>query len=274
MPLPYYSRLASAEFWTEHWGAYSVNELLETASRSPLAHFLLDALPAAVKVLEAGCGPGHYVILLRRAGRMAFGVDFSWQALRQCRAADPEAPVSVMDLRALGFVSACFGCYVSLGVAEHDPDGPDAILAEAHRVLEPGGTLILSVPYVNGLRRIGGWWIRRRNKQVRNAGGGFYQFAFSRIEVRRFLERNGFNVLRASPYDPARILRRALRKIRCVAGRADASGFDGAHGGDRDLSSELKLRGAPARRALRRLLYTRLWLRAFGHMILFVAAKR
>jgi hypothetical protein len=80
-------------------------------------------------------------------------------------------------------------------------------------VLEPGGVLVLSVPYVNGVRRLGTWWIRRRSRRVRAAGGEFYQFAFSRSEARAFLERNGFRVRLVSPYDPGRLLRKALGNL-------------------------------------------------------------
>jgi len=53
-----------------------------------------------------------------------------------------------MDLRELGFRPGVFAAYISLGVVEHDPAGPDAILREAWRLLEPGGVLLLSVPYI------------------------------------------------------------------------------------------------------------------------------
>jgi SAM-dependent methyltransferase len=261
-PLAFYDVRATREFWTEHWGHHSIGELLLSAAGSPLTRLLLAALPPRGRLLEAGCGPGHYVVLLRRSGRGAFGVDLSWDALRQCRTVDAAAPVCAMDLRALGFGPASFAAYISLGVVEHDPEGPDAILREARRVLEPGGVLILSVPYVNGVRQLGRWWIRRQNRRVREAGGEFYQFAFSRSETRAFLGRNGFRVLRATPYDPARILRRLWRRVSPPrlpeAQRSPVAAPP---------------RPGAARAVLRRLLYTSPWLHAFGHMILFVAVK-
>ena len=45
--------------------------------------------------------------------------------------------------------------YLSLGVVEHDPAGPDAILAEARaRAGRRAAWLLLSVPYWNGVRRL------------------------------------------------------------------------------------------------------------------------
>src|SRR5207237_7521674 len=138
---------------------------------------ILDALPEHGRVLEAGCGPAQYVVLLRRAGRAALGVDFTVEPLARCRREFP-VPLAAMDLRALGLAPGSVAAYVSLGVVEHDRDGPDAILREARRVLAPGGVLVLSVPYVNGARRLGAPWIRRRQRRIHEGGGGVYQFSF------------------------------------------------------------------------------------------------
>jgi SAM-dependent methyltransferase len=262
MPLAYYSRSATAEFWSEHWGSHSVETLLEVARRSPLTAIIEAHLPPRGVVLEAGCGLGQYVLLLRERGRVAVGADWSVGALRA--AARAGAPLAAMDLRALAARSGAVSSYLSLGVVEHDPEGPGAIVAEAARVLTPGGVLLLSVPYWNGARRLGGPWLSRSARRTREAGGQFYQFAFTRREVRAFLEGAGFRVRSFHPYDPARLLRNALRRLRRPATAptvraADPAGRDGAAGSARALA--------------RAALYSRLALRFLGHMILAVAVK-
>ncbi len=261
--LAYYSVAAREEFWTEHWGGHSVAELLAIARRSPLTALLTAALPAEGRVLEAGCGLGQYVLLLRERGFRVAGADWSLEALRACRRVAP-APLAAMELRALAVRDASLAAYVSLGVVEHDPDGPDAILAEARRVLAPGGLLLVSVPYVNGARRLAAPWIRRRNRAVARRGGAFYQYAFSRGELAAALARHGFGMGAAHPYDPARLLRRAVRRLRPA--RSTRAQVDGA-----------RRAGAPAGGALaaavRRLLYTEAALRFLGHMLLAVAHK-
>ena len=131
--LTYYSAAACADFWTEHWGGHTVDELLSVARISPLTALITGALPPSGLILEAGCGLGQYVILLRERGWRAAGVDGSVDALAAGRRA-AAVPLAASDLRALAVRSGAVAAYVSLGVVEHDRDGPDAILAEARRV--------------------------------------------------------------------------------------------------------------------------------------------
>jgi SAM-dependent methyltransferase len=265
MTLAYYARSATQAFWAEHWGGHSPAALARVAETSPLTDLLIRALPpAGARVLEAGCGLGQYVVLLRARGYAAAGVDWAVDPLRACRAWTRDTPLAAMDLGQLAFAPGAFAAYVSLGVVEHDPYGPGRILAEAHRVLASGGTLLVSVPYVNLVRRLGGRGIRRANERIRAAGGTFYQFAFSRREAKHAVERAGFRVVRMTPYDPARLLRRAWRRRR-PASPPSAGGHD--------LGRASAPRGG-VRGAVRRLLYTRPMLHAFGHMLLVVAVKR
>ena len=268
--LAYYARSATREFWAEHWGVQSPAVLARSAERSPLTTMILQGMPpSGARVLEGGCGVGQYVVLLRERGYRAVGVDWGVDPLRAGRAWAPAAPLSAMDLRELGFRASAFDAYLSLGVVEHDPAGPGAILREAHRVLRPGGTLMLSVPYVNGARRLGARWIRRRNQELREAGGQFYQFVLTRTEARAFIEENGFRVLRATPYDPARLPAAWLRRLARMVRRRRVISATSA-----PAAAVPPTERSAAGRALRRILYTRPGLAAFGHMILFVAEKR
>jgi SAM-dependent methyltransferase len=259
MPIAYYSVAAAPEFWSEHWGGHSVGEMLAVARVSPLTDLIVGALRGAPgpRVLEAGCGLGQYVLLLRELGFRAAGVDWSGEALAACRAVAP-APLARMDLRSLALRDASVDACLSLGVVEHDVAGPDTILAEAARVLVPRGRLVVSVPYVNGLRRATAPYLRRQGRAVARRGGAFYQYAFSRRELVVALERHGFAVERLTPYDPARVLRR-FRPRRAASPAAAAT--NGAPGGG-------------ARGVLKRLLYSRPALRLLGHMLLADAVKR
>jgi SAM-dependent methyltransferase len=270
VPLAYYSRAATQEFWSEHWGGEDVDRLVRVASTSPVTALIEDALPVTGPILEAGCGLGQYVILLRERDRAVIGVDWSLDALGRCKRAAPSAPLAVTDLAGLAVKSAALAAYVSLGVVEHDEHGPGAIVAEAARVLAPGGRLVLSVPYWNGMRRLLASWVARDGLRIRAAGGAFYQFAFTRREVRAFLEAHGFRVLSFHPYDPARMWRGRFRRL--AAGLAEGGEAANVSDGKTPPRPPLGLRRF-ARAAFRKILYGAIALRLFGHMILAVAVK-
>jgi SAM-dependent methyltransferase len=258
LPLAYYSVAADQEFWNEHWGGHTTRELLDVARTSPLTELITSALQRDGTVLEAGCGLGQYVVLLRERGWRAAGADASLDALRTCRQFTP-VPLAAMRLEALAVRDGALAAYVSLGVVEHVEAGPDAILAEAARALRPGGVAIVSVPYLNGVRRLARPWLVRRNHALARRGAAFYQYAFTRAELVAALADHGLVTLAAHPYDPARLLRRFWRR---------AAGSRPVGGGD----------SAPRRETLggvvRRALYTEAGLRLLGHMLLAVACKR
>ena len=90
------------------------------------------------RVLDLGCGTGHSFRLL--APRATIGVDVEPAAL-----AGQERPTVVADMRELPFADASFASVLSVQSIEHVPD-PERALAEARRVLEPGGVAIFVTP--------------------------------------------------------------------------------------------------------------------------------
>ena len=90
------------------------------------------------RVLDLGCGIGHSYHLL--APRETVGVDIDPAAL-----AGQERPTVVADMRELPFGNAEFASVLSVQSLEHVPD-PESVLAEAARVLEPGGQTIFVTP--------------------------------------------------------------------------------------------------------------------------------
>jgi len=96
----------------------------------------LDALPAATRVLDAGCGEG--VLVDEYAARLdIIGLDANYSSER----------VTHGSLTALPFPDASFDRALCLDVLEHlaYEEQPRA-LAEIFRVLRPGGELLVSVP--------------------------------------------------------------------------------------------------------------------------------
>jgi len=94
--------------------------------------------------LDVGCGTADLVLAGTRCGQHVIGIDiaFRWLvvARRRLQRAGVSAPLVCCNGEHLPFRDRSFRRVVSLGTLEHSLDA-DAIVAEAARVLEPGGRL-------------------------------------------------------------------------------------------------------------------------------------
>ncbi|MDX6644326.1 MAG: arsenite methyltransferase [Miltoncostaeaceae bacterium] len=108
------------------------------------------ALRAGERVLDIGSGPGYLACEMAEAvgaGGRVHGIDPSPSMLEIARRRSPEAgaaPVELAegDATSLPFPDASFDAAVSTQVYEYVADMP-AALAEARRVLAPGGRLLI-----------------------------------------------------------------------------------------------------------------------------------
>ncbi len=103
------------------------------------------------RILDIGCGRGELVIHSVLRGARAVGIDYSETAVaiaRQALAGYPpvvqeRAAFAVMDARRLEFADSSFDTAFMTDVVEHlAPPELAAALAEARRVLRPGGRLV------------------------------------------------------------------------------------------------------------------------------------
>lgn len=95
------------------------------------------------RVLDAGCGVGMYVAAFRRFTAAAYGVDLDIEKVVRAAAHVPN--VGAASVEALPFADGSFEIVLSHEVIEHVGDDRAAV-AEAVRVLEPGGRLIIYAP--------------------------------------------------------------------------------------------------------------------------------
>jgi SAM-dependent methyltransferase len=107
----------------------------------------LEPLPAGARVLDAGCGTGGFLARLRKArpGITPHGVEYAEQAARRA-AAKAGIHVACGTVNTLPFPDACFDAVTSLDVICHAGVEPPLALTEFHRVLRPGGLLVLNLP--------------------------------------------------------------------------------------------------------------------------------
>jgi SAM-dependent methyltransferase len=115
-------------------------------------------LPAGAKMLDAPCGAGALSLALNQLGYECWGTDVSPEAepslAGRFRRADLNQPLPWPD--------ASFSLFLSVEGIEH-LENVFSFLREAHRVLVPGGKLLLTTPNIASLR-----------SRVRFLGSGFF----------------------------------------------------------------------------------------------------
>lgn len=96
------------------------------------------------RVLDVACGEGRHLEALGARGLRPWGVDLDAESLRRAARAGAPGPLVRADFRALPFgpaFDAAYAWYSSLFL--FDEAGNAAALAEAARVLRPGGRLLV-----------------------------------------------------------------------------------------------------------------------------------
>lgn len=178
--------------------------------RSIEHRLISDYQPLGSPVLDLGTGDGHFAGVAL-AGQIEAGIDVTLAAVRQAQRRGVYRILVCSNATAMPFRSEHFATVISNCAVEHIPD-LDRALLEAHRVLRPGGALLLTVPtdhleqnlLVPGilasvhLRNLSSSylsWFRRR--QV-------HHHLLSREQWVSALEKRGFSVKRTRGYLSAR----------------------------------------------------------------------
>jgi SAM-dependent methyltransferase len=108
---------------------------------------LLGLLPVpGRRTLDLGCGEGRLGRLLQARGYLVTAVDASPAMVRLTAGHEIPQPALVADAAALPFPAGTFDLVVAY-MSLHDMDRMPQAVAEAARVLEPGGRLCLAIPH-------------------------------------------------------------------------------------------------------------------------------
>lgn len=165
-----------------------------------------EAPQTAPRLLDVGAQIGALTLYAAQLGCRAAAVDYPFYAMRYgCIAADHGVDYRVCDLgsQRLPFDEASFDFVVYTDVIEHHSFSPKRVLNDIHRVLCPGGRIIVTTPnhasIYNRLLLLSG-------KSVNDAFDSYFDASaelatylghhreFTRHELRLALERTGFCV--------------------------------------------------------------------------------
>lgn len=178
-------------------GVLLENELSNCPDWNTL-HYFHKYLPKDKLILEAGCGLGTWLVYLKDEGYTIEGVDHDGAVISRLKEMRPDVVVSQADISRLPYEDSALAAYISLGVLEHFEEGLDRPLLEAKRVLIPGGTMILTVPYNNLFRRLVAHPLRELYLLAHRLHRGekhFAEYRYSKTEVHRIVKQAGFEIL-------------------------------------------------------------------------------
>lgn len=151
--------MPSRDFHESVWE--SVPEGLPPADAGMREAFLLERTAAvgeglrrATRVLDVGCGEGHFAAALARTGAEVVAVDVAAEPLRRALVRHPDLDGRLVESEApLPLEDASFDVVWVGETIEHVADTA-RLLSELRRVLRSGGVLLLSTPDHGPLSRL------------------------------------------------------------------------------------------------------------------------
>ncbi len=212
VPLPEANSLPESQ-WERYWGAASEDSAFDMSFeicatwfrrlliRPHLERILRRFVEPGSKLLHAGCGSGHVDVGLRHEYQIT-GCDLSSAALRSYSQVNwPYCQVTQASIFEMPFEDGSFQGVYNLGVMEHfSQEEIVRALGEFHRILEPGGHLVMFWPperspmrYILGLfHAAASLFGKRATKQPLYPPE--ISRAKSKSQVQAWLEQSGFQL--------------------------------------------------------------------------------
>lgn len=201
------------ESWNNAWNSYTPDQEIQMWDFYGGRQWISKYVPRYGKTVEAGCGLGRYNFYFSRMGIDIEGIDFSKKTIDFLNAWKTKYGYDELcfksgDITQLPYESNSLRGYISLGVIEHFIEGPQKPLAEAFRVLEPGGIAIITTPSVS-------WFVFKRKMQkkmkdlikrilgYKKLDEIFFQYEYNSSKLKKLVENSG---LKVTAYDRADLL--------------------------------------------------------------------
>lgn len=105
------------------------------------------------RILDIGCGDGSFSVRLKNYSQEVYGLDIAKQAVKIAQKKGIKAYQLDVENQKLPFKANFFEALYCGEILEH-LFNPDYLLDEVHRVLKPGGLLVVTTPNLS-------WWLNR-----------------------------------------------------------------------------------------------------------------
>jgi ubiquinone/menaquinone biosynthesis C-methylase UbiE len=167
----------------------------------PLDRELLDRFAAEVagcgEVCDMGCGPGHVARYLRDRGATVFGLDLSPQMLVEARQLNPDISFREGNMMSLDLPDESLaGIAAFYAIVNISQESLPLVFREMHRVLQPGGLLLLAFHTGDEILHESELWGRPISMDF---------FLFQPLAIRQYLEAAGLaieEIIEREPYSP------------------------------------------------------------------------
>lgn len=170
------------------------------------------------KILDIGCGRGEFVYAMQQQGWNAFGIDVS-SAFVQYAKKRYGIQVKNRDLLHCNFRKNTFEVVRIFALLEHIFE-PREMMREIHRILKPGGIVLIEIPNEGGLFfRIANWYFWNKGEVI-NLSPTFppyHVLGFTDKSIRYLLADTGFQITQMHTYKGEVPMRAHAPWIRAIA---------------------------------------------------------
>jgi SAM-dependent methyltransferase len=167
--------------------------------------------PSGGRLLDIGCGYGHFLRIMERLHWRAEGLDPSLHTVRQAQKAGRSVTHAAIDDAAVPERS--YEAVTMFYVLEHITD-PLGTLRKVFGLLVPGGSVIIRIPHTTPLVRL----LSVLNIKNNLYDAPFHLYDFSPSTVTSMLKKSGFANIKVTPGEPTKPHRFPERIISVLSG--------------------------------------------------------
>ncbi len=188
-------------------------EVLMGDNFKSISSLLENKFPSRGRILDIGCGYGHFLKIMEWRGWKTEGIDPSPNTVSYARKEGLNVVNTTIDEASLP--ESSFNAVTMFYVLEHLTDPLNA-LRKIHNLLAPGGALIIRVPHTTPVVRL----LSALKISNNLYDAPFHLFDFSPSSITRLLEKSGFTAIKVMPGEPTAPPRQTERLVSLSFGYA------------------------------------------------------